>query len=198
MASIDVIKNRPFGDVPRMVVYIPEMLENVSDYARQVYIQAAARRQPVLYLALNQRESDPLAAARLLATITALTQDNTVRANAVQVEGEDRADALRQVTHPGDLVVWPDESLLAPASLEKALGISQRVLPGARITAPARALPSYPPALIWLVGLLILVVFTVLEFSLDGLVGGALAKVALMLLFTLEMVAFHAWNRQFR
>jgi hypothetical protein len=180
-----------------MVVFVPEMLENVAEFTRQVYAQAAAQQRKVLYLAINGQEKEKLVAARQLATIVALTQGAAVQASAAQVEMEDRADLLRESTHPGDIVVWPEECWLAPASLEHELGITQRVLTGIYTTAAPEASPWYRPVLFWLTGLVLLAVFSYLEFSAGRLMSGGALKVALLLLFTFELGAFYQWDRLF-
>ena len=182
---------------PRMVVFVPGLLENAPDFARRVYDQAAAQQRRVIYLAVKNCETDPLAAARQLATITALTQGSAVQASAQQIDVADLPEALRRVTHPGDLVIWPEMGLLAPASLEGELGIHQQVLDGVYTSAAFCPAPWFKTLLFVLVGILILVGFTILEVRLDARLSGAPQKIGLILLFLLELGAFSLWNRIF-
>ncbi len=179
----------------RLVAFVPEELSNINDFARQVYLLALAEGREVLYLAVNRGELDPLAAARMLATLTALTQDRQVTVRARQAGAADWVDALRQATRPGDLVVWAEAGLAAPAGLEAELGIRQHVLPGA--SAAPRGL-RWSPALFWLLALALLAGFTWLEVALwSQPIGAGWKKLALIALFTAEMSSVYAWNKLF-
>jgi hypothetical protein len=198
MSSINYVIGNPVEANRRMVVFVPEMLENVAEFTRQVYNQAAAQQRKILYLAVSRRETDQLAATRQLATIVALTQGSAINASAAHVNLEDPAKALRESTRPGDLVIWPQEDWLAPASLEHELGITQQALHGIHIYSEPQASPWYRPVLFWAAALALLAVFSYLEFSAGRLLSGAPLKVALILLFSLELGAFYQWDRLFR
>lgn len=197
MASLHTIIGDPGDNGKRIVVFVPEMLENIAEFARQVYAQAVAQQRRVVYIATNGRRTDHLASTRQLATIVALTQGNGVQASAAQVDLADRVAALRESTRPGDIVVWPEEAWLAPTSLERELGITQRVLTGIYASAVPQGSPWYRPVVFWLTGLALLAAFSYLEFSAGRLMSGGTLKVALMLLFALELGAFYQWDRLF-
>lgn len=195
MQTITEIKTGQTATPERVVVFVPEGLEDINDFARQVYLLALAEQREVLYLAVNRGELDPLAAARLLATLTALTQDRQVSVRSRQVGAADWVDALRQVTRPGDLVAWAEAGLAAPAGLEAELGIIQHVLPGAMAAARRNWLR---PALFWLLTVALLAGFSYLEVSLwNGPLGDFWKKAALIALFGAEMGGVYAWNRWF-
>lgn len=197
MLSMNEIKVEPVVCLARMVVFVPQTLENIADFAQQVYYLAIAEQREVLYLAVNSQDGNELTAARQLATLTALTHGNSVQARSLQIQAEDWTEALRQVTHPGDLIIWPERRLLAPASLENDLGIKQYALPGSYASAATNILSKLRPVLFWLSGLALLAGFAFLEVRLNGLVSGTLKKVVLMFLFTLAAAVFYQWNRMF-
>ena len=180
---------------PGLVVFVPAGLENLAEFARKIYYLAATQQKDVIYLALDRRDSEALVSARQLATLTALTQDRAVQACALRAETDDWSDALRQVTRRGDVVIWTDARLMAPATLATELGITQQVLPG--FAEPVlRGQGWLRVALIWLAALVILGVFTYLEFGLAGmLLSGTLKKAVLVVLFALELGAFYQWDR---
>jgi hypothetical protein len=187
----------PLDCVTRMIVFVPETLENIADFAKNIYNLALDQQREVYYLALDGRDGNPLAAARQLATITAMTRDGSVQAKALPVAGEDCADTLRQVAHQGDLVIWPEEDLRVPASLESELGITQRVLPAVYTPAQAETYPWYRTLIFWLTSLVVLAGFSFLEFRLAGVISGGLKKVVLIMLFSAEMALLYQWNRIF-
>jgi hypothetical protein len=179
----------------RMVVFVPARLENLTEFARKVYYLAATQQRDVIYLALNRRDGDPLAAARQLATLAALTQDQAVRASALQVDTDDWAEALRQVIRRDDLVIWSDRRPASPADLAAELGITQQALPGFAAPVP-HGQPWLRTAVVWLAALAILAIFSYIEFGLVGLMlSGTLKKAALIVLFALELGAFYQWDR---
>lgn len=195
MDPITEIKATLTANSTRMVVFVPDALEDIHGFARQVYLLALAEQREVLYLALNRGDLDPLAAARQLATLTALTRDRQITARSRQMGAPDWVDALRQATRPGDLVIWADANLTAPAGLETELDIRQYVLPG----APAAVrLEWLRPVVFWLGMLAMLAGFSLLEVSIWGSVTGEFwKKSALILLFGLEISAVYGWNRFF-
>lgn len=188
----------PVGYGSGMLVFVPEMLEDISDFARQIYTMAIDQQRWVMYLTLDGKEHNQLADARQLATLTALTQGNSVKASAFQAQVDDWTEALRQLTHPGDLVIWPEKRWFAPVSVEKALGITQQVLPGHYISVPDQAVPWYRTLLFWLIGLITIVGFSYLEITLSKMINGALMSVALIILVVLEVGILYQWDRIFR
>lgn len=181
----------------RMIVFVPKMPQDVANFARQIYAQAVARQRRVLFLAVNSREEEILSNARQLTMLTALTQDDQVRASAMQVKVGDWLDALVSLTHPGDLVIWPEERYLAPASVENALGISQLVLPAARVNLSTRASPWIRITLFWLIQVIILAGFFFLEVRLDQMIHGPLLKVIIVALIVLEIGALYEMDQLF-
>ena len=163
MQTITEIKTGQTATPERVVVFVPAGLDDINDFARQVYLLALVEGREVLYLYVNTGGGDPLAAARTLATLTALTQDRQVTVRARQAGAADWVEALRQVTRPGDLVAWAEAGLAAPAGLEAELGIIQHVLPGAMAAARRNWLR---PALFWLLTVALLAGFSYLEVSL--------------------------------
>lgn len=181
----------------RMLVFLPGILENVGGFSQQIYNQAAAREREVLYLAVASRGSDQYAAARQLTIITALTQGNSVHAAGKQIELGNWTEMLRQITQPGDLLIWPEERWLAPADLERELGITQRVLTGVQFSEPPHESSWYRPVLFWLAVLVLLVGFSFLEINLQDLIGGTPLKAGLIILFALMCGALVQLDRIF-
>lgn len=198
MVSINEVKVNPIVGSPRMVVFVPERLENIADFARQIYLIAVIQKREVFYLALNNPESQSYAAARQLATLTALTQDQVVRVCGAEAKIGDWTETLREFTRSGDLVIWPDERLLVPSSLERELGITQQALPDVYAPLDPRAVPWYRPVIFWLAVLAITAGFSFLEYSVQGVMSGASSKVMMILLFALECGALYQWNRIYR
>jgi hypothetical protein len=186
----------------RLVVLVPDQVENLAYFAHQVYIQALAQQQEVLYLALQRHGTDDLPAARMLSTLSALTQGGDVRIGATQVRADHWADALRQVAHPGDTILCPDEQFLTSnesrscCDLEAELNINVHSLPG--IYAVRAERPSWMrTAACWVSGILILIGFSFLEFHLAGVISGSLKKIVLIALIALELGIFYQWDRLF-
>jgi hypothetical protein len=179
----------------RLIVFVPETLKNVADFARQVYMLAAAEEREVFYLALRGRDADDLAVTRQLTTLTALTQDSCVRARALGARPEKPADILADLAQPGDIVAVPEGQLFVPAELESSLGINQQVLAD---TDPFEAVqPSkwYLPVLFWGSSLAVMVAFFFLETSLEGVMSGAVKKIILILFFSIEIAILYFWDR---
>jgi hypothetical protein len=182
----------------RLIVFVPEKLKNVAAFARQVYMLAAADEREVFYLALRGRDTDDLAVARQLTTLTALTQDSCVRARALQARPEKPADVLVELAQPGDIVVVPEEQLSVPEELERTLGIRQQVLAENDPFEASRDSKWYLPVLFWGTSIAIMVAFFFLETSLEGVMSGAVKKIILILFFSIEIGLLYFWDRMSR
>lgn len=184
-------QNKPLGNVARMIVYIPGILDQATDFANQVYNQAIAQKRQIVYLTIDNQDDESLANQRQLSTLIAITGDNCVTASVLRIKAKDRLDAIRRVTHPGDLVVWPEGCALIPDNLERELGINQQILPGKHLYSVNRAVHQLRSLHFWLFTLIALAGFTYLEFSLVGQVEGYLHKVILAMLFVIMTIIIY-------
>jgi hypothetical protein len=203
MAVMTEIEVKPQVHPARLVVLVPEQVENLADLAHHVYVQALAQQRCVVFLALSRHADDQMYAARTLATLAALTQGSLVQAETSLVSAEHWADALRQATLPGDLVLCLDEQMLAAgatrsfSALEEELGIAVRSLPDAAGWGAAQANSWIRTAISWLTAVAILVGFSFLEIHLAGLISGGIKKVVLVALVALELGIFYQWDKFF-
>jgi hypothetical protein len=154
-------------------------------------------------MALTGRGAADLTSARMLSTITALTQGSLVQASLTQARADCWSDALRQVAQPGDMVICPDEKMISDGSLqpcgeiEAELDITVRSLPGIYTAGTAQAITWVRTILCWTTALAILVGFSFLEFRLAGMINGTLKKVVLAALVLLELGVFNQWDKLF-
>lgn len=182
----------------RLIIFVPETLKNVSAFARQVYMLAVTDEREVFYLALRGQDSDDLSVTRQLTTLTALTQDNCVRARVLPARPEKPADILAELARPGDIVIVPEEQLFVPEELERTLGIQQQVLAENDPFEVSRNSKWYLPVLFWGTSLAIMVAFFFLENSLEGVISGVVKKMILILFFTVEIGLLYFWDRMSR
>ncbi len=207
MAVISDIKLNSPADAARsperLVVLVPEQIENLAEFAHQVYAQALMQGREVVYMGLSGRGAADLTAARMLTTLTALTQGSLVQASLAQARTDCWSDALRQVAQPGDLVICPDEKMISTGSLqpcgalEAELDITVRSVPGIYTAGTAQAVSWMRNIFCWITALAILVGFSFLEFRLAGMINGTLKKVVLAALVLLELVVFNQWDKLF-
>jgi hypothetical protein len=182
----------------RLIVFVPETLKNIADFARQVYMLAVTDEREVYYLALRGQDSDDLAVTRQLTTLTALTQDSCVRARALQARPDKPADILAELARPGDIVIVPEGQLFVPEEIERTLGIQQQVLAENDPFEASRDSKWYLPVLFWGTSLAIMVAFFFLETSLEGVMSGAVKKIILILFFSIEIAFLYFWDRMSR
>jgi hypothetical protein len=187
----------------RLVVLVPEQVENLADFARHIYMLALAQQRNVVYLALIRCGAEDLSAMRTQATLLALTQGSQVQASMIQVKAEHWAEALRLVAQPGDWVICSDGQGLAAngshpfGALEAELHITVQSLPGIFSASPVQPSSWKRIALCWISGMVVLVGFSFLELHLAGHISGTLKKVVLVALTALEIGTFYQWDKIF-
>jgi hypothetical protein len=93
----------------RLIVLIPGSLANNTNLAHKIYWMADRENLAVLYLTLVDNDENTLAVSRCMATMKAVTSANKLSVESKLTETGNWLKVLREVSHPGDTIVCPEE-----------------------------------------------------------------------------------------
>ncbi len=187
----------------RLIVLVPEEIENIAGFARRVHWIALRERRDVLYVTLVGDVSTELSAARLLTTLQACTQDGFMNVRTQALLGADWIVALQPVYQAGDQLICHAGQTCKKrrkiVSLEGSLHEHFRsvVVPVSGFYHPVRvesARSGWHVLLFWLGCLVVLALFSWLEIDIDLSLQGALRSGILLVLMLVEAAAVWAWN----
>ena len=193
----------------RLIVLIPEGIENQMDLARRIHWMAhrmAARKQrDVLYFALLEDGDREAAMLRWLATMKAATRDGFLAMDAMIVAAQDWVKELQAVVQPGDMVVCHAEQTVKQGwgkttplhrFLQDQLHLEVSVVDGYYRVDTVQVKPWMRSLLFWAGCLVTLIFFTVLEIRVDQSLQNAnfARPIIVLLLVCIETGTIWAWN----
>ena len=196
----------------RLIVLLPACLANHLDLARKIHGMALRDRRDVLYLTLIDDQEDFLPMTRCMTTMAAMTGGNLLNVQTKTVLAVNWLPVLRELYQPGDVLVCQVEQVVRagwlrtlPVSvfLREAFASEEAAHPQLVLLEmqgyyhPARVQANHwLHQLAFIVGcLLILVVFSVLEFQLETSIQGAARLFLLSVMVLFEFGAIWAWSR---
>lgn len=195
------------GQVKRLIVLVPDSLENNMDLAHKIHWLALRERCEVFYLALVDDEEQLLAMSRSIATMKAVTAGNWLIVNSKVTETKHWLSALRDIFAPGDIIVChAEQSVQAglfrtePISdfLHRALHARTIVIDGFYHPAQVQVRRWFHELWYWAGFLFIIALFFAIEITLDQAIQGAGRILLLMLVLCIEFGAVLAWNNYSR
>jgi hypothetical protein len=188
----------------RLIVLVPEGLDCNSLLAQNIYQIALSDHCDVLYLAFVSDEDNRLMVSRNLATLKAMTVAETVAVSSKIVQPENWLAVLREVYRPGDQIVCHARHGIKKGAFRTILvhDMLLREFTGSIITFSGMYHPWQALSKKWLNGLifwlgclLILAGFGFLEVQVDRGLQGFTRTALLLVMWTLEVGTFLAWNR---
>jgi len=194
------------GFKKRLIVLLPESLAGKAELARTVHQLALQNGADVLYLTLVDDDEKKLTVAREMATMKAITADHGLLANSRLVATGSWLTMLRETCRVGDIVVCHAEQTVRDGVfstrpmnyfLQETLSVPVITLAGYYRPRNEHIKALLNNLLIWVGFLAIVVAFTLLEFSLDSAIHGAIHTILLVLLVMVEFGAVLAWNNLF-
>jgi hypothetical protein len=200
--SLDTHTEHPIAK-RRLIVLVPQGLAGNSDLARKVFWIAIREHCDVLYLVFVDHEDEKLGVLRSMATMKALTADANLVASSKLTHSDTWLAALREIYRPGDQIVCHDEQYIRTGFL-KTIQIHEAIADS--FAAPIHSLSGfYHPwrqlsrkwlfgILFWLGCLVILSLFSMLEFQIDQTIQGLARSILIFIALVAEFGAFWAWN----
>ncbi len=98
----------------RLLVLVPDLDIDEVDLAQRVWSLAEPRGLPVLYLGISAEPDRESLVRRRLATLAAITRDNRIQVEMRCPPIHNWAEAIADVSRPGDLIVCPPEQATFP------------------------------------------------------------------------------------
>ena len=191
------------GNKRRLIVLVPEGLSGNADLARKIFRMAQHNSSDVLYLAFVQEEELMLSVARGMTTMKALTTSETIDVNVCMTNSNHWLQVLRDEIEPGDTIVCHAEQMIRDR-LFKTIPIqdflkkefSEAVISITGFYHPWQMLSrKWLYSLLFVIGcLVILFGFGALEIQIDQEVEGITRTILLIIVMTLELGVFWAWN----
>jgi hypothetical protein len=188
----------------RLVVLVPDDLQNLSSFAQEIHWLAQKLGREVLFLSLDSSSENQLAASRLLATLESVTQDASLKVDSALVKAHSWIDAIGLVTHLDDLIVCheqqvaklsPFHSLPLSNFLANDRKLQVHVLTGSYYTEATR-LRSWAMSLFFWFGFLTLIAgFSFLEIQAQTMLSGAPEKIIFLALFLIEFGLIYCWTK---
>lgn len=187
----------------RLIVLVPEGLASNSDLAQNIYQMALNDHCDVLYLAFVSDEDNRLMVLRNLATLKALTIADSVVVHSKLTQTENWLAAVRESYRPGDRIVCHAGHVIRKGAF-KTIPIQDML--SEEFNGPITAISGiYHPwqalsrkwlygLLFWLGCLLIGAGFGFIEFQIDHGLQGFTRTAVLLVMWTLEVGTFLAWN----
>jgi hypothetical protein len=184
------------ASVKRLVVLVPDQVIGEGRLAKRIWLLASARRLDILLVTKVSDSTYEMAARRQLASLASSLYDAWFKVDVKVVYQDSWVDALHEVIQLGDMIVCHSEQIspygkLRDRSLKLVLaeefsnpvfllsGFSEQEKPLSIIRWPKQAIA-------WGGFLLILVVFSLIEFRIDQLVTGTLGQLLLIVILIVE------------
>lgn len=180
----------------RLVVLVPDQVIGEGRLAKQIWLLASARRLDILLVAKVADHNQEMAARRQLASLTSSLYDAWFKVDAKVIYKDSWVDALYEVIQLGDSIVCHAEQIAPygilrdrPLKLVLTEEFSNPVvlLSGFCEQEKPVSTMGWPKQLIaWGGFLVILVVFSMVEYRVDNLVQGAIGQLLLVVILIVE------------
>lgn len=191
----------------RLIVLLPACLSQNMALARKINRMALRERREVVYLSLIDEQEDYLPTTRCMTTFAAMTASSQLNVQVKTVLAAAWLPSLRGLYRAGDVLVCQAEQVVRTGWMKTA-PVSQFLraeFQGERVNLvelngfyhPGRVQAGrWLHQISFIIGcLMILVVFSMLEFQLDQSIDGAARTVLLSLLVFFEFGAIWAWSQ---
>jgi hypothetical protein len=187
----------------RLVVLIPDMDVAESELAARIWALASPRELEVLYLGTLHEQREEFRARRRLATLAAITRDDTVRVEIRLVQDSAWLQAVQAVWRSGDLIICHAEQTTAVGGLQR-VPLSQALME--ELNTPVCILSGYYPELprehpkwlaellAWLPPLVLVVIFFMFQVRITQDATGWAQTVLLCLSVLLEFGLIAIWE----
>lgn len=184
------------ASVKRLVVLVPEQVIGEGRLAKRIWLLASARRLDVLLVTKVSDRTNEMAARRQLASLASSLYDTWFKVDMKVIHQDNWVDALHEVIQLGDMIVCHSEQI---APYGKFRDRPLKLVLAEEFSNPVSLLSGFseqekPPSMIrwpkqviaWGGFVLILVVFSLLEFRIDHLVTGTLGQLLLIVILAVE------------
>lgn len=186
-----------------LIVVLPEALTGNMNLAHRVYAMAEQQAANVLYLALVENEAHYLQISRRLATMKAITSHATIKTHTKIATKNDGMRVLSEVFQPGDQVLCPQQMTVKTGAfrkmpmstyLQNEFKMPVLEVSGFNSPTPIQTGKWIHSIAFWVVCLILLSLFTLLEIEINQQLHGTLRSVLFYLSLALEFGALLTWN----
>ncbi|HEX9019364.1 MAG TPA: hypothetical protein VF806_09260 [Anaerolineaceae bacterium] len=187
----------------RLIVFVPDYRAENLELAHKAHWIAMHHRYDVLFLALVDTEDEMLGAARMLATLKAVTSENWLTTTSRVVTNRDWLTALQEIYQPGDAILCHAEQVVKNGFLT-TLPLNDYLrdhFEGAVYTLSGYYQPRQVQVrrwlhslLFWIGCLVIFAGFSALEMQLDLHTLGITRTLTMVIVVLFEFGAIWVWS----
>jgi hypothetical protein len=188
----------------RLIVFVPEGAAGNPDMAKKIYWMALRDHRDVVYLALIDQYDQRDRVSRHIATMKALTADESVKVTSKYSLADEWLSTLNELYRPGDSIVCHEEQRIRAGFLATT---PMHVWLSNLYKAPIHTISGfYHPWRVlshkllyslafWVGCIVILGFFSFLEIQIDQTVKGLAHSILLFVALAFEFGSLLVWNR---
>lgn len=192
MRAVIARDDTPLPSMHRLLVLTPSTEVDEAELARRVWSLASPQRLAVLYLGLVRDLEDEPRVRRQVATLAALTRDDSIVVETHSQLARDWLQLVDKFYRPGDVIVCPVE--LEDGGWVARLRAPVYVLFDIPRVPPPRRLRQVARLVNWLVPIAIIAGFFWLQVQVDRLTTGGIRLVLFSLSVLAEFGLIGMWN----
>lgn len=195
--SADVSQNASAVFLARLVVLVPSLEVDLAEFASSIRAMAQPRELAVLLVGQCLEPEEELTWRRQIVTLASLVRERSRIAVEFRVGRlPDWTEILRPLLTDGDLVVchWEQSRgwVWRRNNLARQIGAKFKVpaceLSGLYGRLPSRSTPLAQRALAWVVPILIILLFAVIQYEIQTLTMGWITPVAMSASILIELI----------